>query len=75
MHRLTPLLLFLSLLLVRPACAAEAGDFASWLHAMRQEAQAQGITSEEAGYRFHAFRFAGGFVETVTGWAEARAAE
>jgi pimeloyl-ACP methyl ester carboxylesterase len=37
--------------------------------------QAQGITSEEAGYRFHAFRFAGGFVETVTGWAEARAAE
>jgi hypothetical protein len=37
--------------------------------------QARGITSEEAGYRFHAFRFAGGFVETVTGWARARATE
>jgi pimeloyl-ACP methyl ester carboxylesterase len=36
---------------------------------------AHGITSEEAGYRFHAFRFAGGFVETVTAWAAARAAE
>jgi pimeloyl-ACP methyl ester carboxylesterase len=36
--------------------------------------QAHGITSEEAGYRFHAFRFAGGFVETVTAWAAARAA-
>jgi hypothetical protein len=37
--------------------------------------QARGITSEEAGYRFHAFRFADGFVDTVTSWAAARAAE
>jgi hypothetical protein len=33
------------------------------------------VTSEEAGYRFHALSFAGGFVETVTAWATARAAE
>ncbi|HXS40843.1 MAG TPA: lytic murein transglycosylase [Stellaceae bacterium] len=45
MHRLTPLFLVLSLLVLRPASAAEAGDFASWLHGMRQDAQAQGITS------------------------------
>jgi uncharacterized protein len=35
--------------------------------------QAQGMTSEEAGYRFHGFRFAGGFVEIVTDWAAAAA--
>ena len=34
--------------------------------------QARGMTSEEAGYRLHSFRFAGGFLETVTSWAAAR---
>jgi pimeloyl-ACP methyl ester carboxylesterase len=37
--------------------------------------QARGITSEEAGYRFHAFRFADGFVETVISWTAAQVAE
>lgn len=32
-----------------------------------------GMTSEEAGYRFHHFRFAGGFVDIVRSWATAQA--
>jgi hypothetical protein len=31
-----------------------------------------GMTSEEAGYRFHHFRFAGGFLDIVRSWAAAR---
>jgi uncharacterized protein len=32
-----------------------------------------GMTSEQAGYRFHNFRFAGGFLDIVRSWAAARA--
>jgi pimeloyl-ACP methyl ester carboxylesterase len=34
-----------------------------------------GMTSEEAGYRYHHFRFAGGFTGIVRSWAASRAAE
>ena len=33
-----------------------------------------GMSSEEAGYRFHHFRFAGGLLDIVRSWAAARAA-
>jgi hypothetical protein len=32
-----------------------------------------GMTSEQAGYLFHNFRFAGGFLDVVRSWAAARA--
>jgi peptidoglycan lytic transglycosylase B len=42
MHRLVLLLVFL-LLLLRPAFAADSGDFETWLRGMRHDAMAQGI--------------------------------
>jgi membrane-bound lytic murein transglycosylase B len=43
MRRLTPILIFL--LLLRPAFAADAGDFKTWLQGMRRDAMAQGISA------------------------------
>ncbi len=42
MRRLVPFLLLL--LFLRPAFAADAGDFGAWLRGMRHDAMAQGIT-------------------------------
>ncbi len=33
----------------------------------------RGMTSEEASYRFHRFRFAPGFLELLRNWAHAQA--